>query len=245
LTKIGAPQDSILVDDLSLLDTKPYKLVIFLNCFHLNDAQRHLIRHKILNQGRTVLWCYAPGLFNGPNMSVDAMRELTGMNLTRAENPNLVRARIALTDEGVRLGGEPMERPQIIGREQIEAHLISVEDKEAVTLGRVEGRGEVALALKSQPGWTSVYSLNPVLPATFLRGLARRAGVHIYNERDDTLYACRSYLTLAADGAGPRSVRLPRKMDVVDPFTNTVQWKGVTQFTQDFQDKETAIWRLA
>ncbi len=70
LAKLGAPHDSILADDLSTVDMDRYKLVIFLNCFHLTDRQRNLIRRRVLNSNRTILWCYAPGLFNGYQRSV-------------------------------------------------------------------------------------------------------------------------------------------------------------------------------
>ena len=263
LAKLGAPHDSILLDDLALLDARPYKLVIFLNCFHLTDAQRDLIRRKVLNRGPTVLWCHAPGLFNGAKTSVEAMRELTGMNLLRAEKPDRVRARIALTEDGARLGSQTQPPhvagsaaaavgashtaalPGIIGHEHVWAQWISVEDKRAGALGTLEGRREVALALRSMPGWTSVCTLNPVLPATFLRALARHAGVHLYNDRDDTLYASRSFLTLAADAAGRRRLQLPRRCDVFDPFTGERLWRGVKTFEREFQAKETVIWRLA
>jgi beta-galactosidase len=244
LAKLGAPHDSILADDLALADMKQYKLILFLNCFHLTDAQRDLIRRKVLNRGRTVLWCYAPGLFNEALTSVAAMRQLTRMNLQRAERPDRVQARIVLTEDGARLGAYPAERPHLIGHEHVWAQLISVEDKEAVVLGTLEGRREVALAMKQMRSWTSVYTLNPVLPAAFLRALARHAGVHLYNDRDDTLYASRSFLTLAADAAGRREIQLPRRCDVFDPFTGERLGRGVKTFEHGFQAKETVIWRL-
>jgi len=262
LAKIGAPHDSILVDDLPLLDTRAYKLVIFLNCFHLTNAQRELIGRKLLGRNRTVLWCYAPGLFNGAHRSAGAMEQLTGIHLVPKPNPERVRARITLNQTGADL----LERgvcsvssyPKVtspdklavsgqvtIGGEHVWAQVISVEDPQAIALGTLEGRSEVALALKRMPRWTSVFAMNPLLPARFLRALARYADVHLYNDRDDTLYASRSYLTLAADGSGSRTVRLPRAMDVLNPFTKTVLWSRVTQFECDFEEKETRIWRLA
>jgi hypothetical protein len=108
----------------------------------------------------------------------------------------------------------------------------------------LEGRTEVVLAMKSLPGWTSVYTVNPVLPASFLRALARQAGVHVYNDHDDTLYASRSYLTLAANLAGPRRIRLPRRSDVCDPFTGQRLCRRVTEFEREFRAKETVIWRI-
>ena len=91
LVKLGARHDSILVDDLQLADISRYKLVIFLNCFHLTDAQGELIRRSLPGSGRFVLWCYAPGYFQGARSSVEAMHELTGMRLAISADPRRVR----------------------------------------------------------------------------------------------------------------------------------------------------------
>ncbi len=244
LAKLGAPHDSILVDDLALADLNRYKFVLFLNCFHLSDAQRRLIRRRVLNRNRTVLWCYAPGLFNGPNASVHAMQELTGLHLALAATPDRVQARIRLNPRETPLGWSAPTSPQVIGHEHIWARLVSVEDPSATALGTLEGRSEVVLAMKSMSGWTSVYSLNPVLPASFLRRLARHAGAHVYIDQDDTVYASRSFLTLAANRAGRRRIRLPRRSDVYDPFTGQRLAHRAIGFEQEFQSKETVIWRI-
>jgi hypothetical protein len=68
--------------------------------------------------------------------------------------------------------------------------------------------------------------------------------VHLYNDHDDTLYASRSFLTLAANLAGPRRINLPRRSDVYDPFTGRRLWCRVTEFEHDFRPKETVIWRV-
>ncbi len=244
LAKLGAPHDSILVDDLALAEVNRYKLVIFLNCFHLSDAQRRLIRRRVLNRNRTVLWCYAPGLFNGRQTSVQAMQELTGLRLALAATPDRVQARIRLTDRGSRFGSNSVPSPQVIGHEHFWAQLISVEDRSATALGTLASRSEVVLAMKSLPGWTSVYSLNPVLPSSFLRALTRHAGAHVYSDQDDTVYASRSFLTLAANLAGRRRIRLPRRSDVYDPFTGERVYRRVTDFEREFLAKETVIWRM-
>lgn len=253
LAKLGAPHDSILVDDLALVDVKRYRLVIFLNCFHLTDAQRALIRRKVLNRNRTILWTYAPGFFNGSIASVNAMRELIGLRLMPSKTSERVRARITLTPEGMRWGaqtqpqpsgkGEAAPRTSVIGHEHVWGQLFTIEDPEAVALGHLEGRREVVLAMKRMKRWTSVYTLNPVLPADFLRGLAREAGVHLYNETDDTLYASRSYVTLNADGPGARTLRFATTVDIVDPFTGSMIASRVTELVRNLRNKETWLVR--
>ena len=43
-----------------------------------------------------------------------------------------------------------------------------------------------------------------------------RAGVHVFNARDDTLYANRSFLTVHANGDGTRVLRFPDESTVLD-----------------------------
>lgn len=244
LAKLGAPHDSILVDDLALADLSRYKFVIFLNCFHLSEAQRRLIRRRVLGHRRTVLWCYAPGLFNEGRASDSAMQELSGLRLVLSAKPDRVQARIDLHERGASMGTNKGPSSRVIGHEHVWVQLISVEDDSAVALGTLAGRSEVVLARKSLPGWTSVFTLNPVLPAAFLRALAREAGVHVYHDLDDTLYASRSYLTLSAHLAGTRRIHLPKRSDVYDPLTGQRLSRRVAAFDHEFRAKETVIWRV-
>jgi hypothetical protein len=244
LAKLGAPHDSILVDDLAVANLSRYRFVIFLNCFHLTDTQRRLIRKRVLNRNRTILWCYAPGMFNGAQTSIDAVRELTGLRLAPASNPDRVQARISLKQQAKQLGSDADSSPPIVGHEHVWAPLISVQDDSAVALGTLAGRSEVVLATKSMSSWTSVYTLNPVLPASLLRSFARRAGAHIYSDHDDTLYASRSFLTLAVNQRGRRRIRLPRRSDVCDPFTGQRLFRRVSEFEREFRAKETVIWQI-
>ena len=191
-------------------------------------------------------------------MSIESMRNLTGMKLVRPAKPDRVRARIALVENGERLCSlaqpqrdassavvsESITAPKIIGHEHVWVDLFFVDDPQAIPLGTLEGRKEVVLAMKRMKNWNSVYTLNPVLPAAFLRALAGQAGIHIYSNRDDTLYASRSYLTLAADKAGRRTVMLPHRCDVFEPFSGEALWRGITQFESIFRAKEVVIWRL-
>ena len=242
--KIGAPHDSILVDDLELADMVRYRFVIFLNCFHLSDKQRKLIRKDVLGRKRKVLWCYAPGLFNGAAASVDAMRELTGFSLRRPRPTERVRLRISLNDTGKEyITSARQSSASVIGHEDVWGEPFLVDDREATTLGTMEGEGGTTLAVKSCNNWTSIYAQNPVLPATVLRAIAEKAGVHLYNDHDDTFYASRSYFCLNADGSGERTLRFPEPVNLIDPFTGACLARKTKDFSHSFQDKETLLMR--
>jgi len=84
------------------------------------------------------------------------------------------------------------------------------DDAEATVLGRLAGIDRPGLLVKTMPGWTSVYSSAPILPASLLRNIARAAGCHIYSDVGDVVYANRNFVALYAPGGGSRTLRLPR-----------------------------------
>jgi hypothetical protein len=89
-------------------------------------------------------------------------------------------------------------------------------------LGRLAGLNRPGLLVKTMPGWTSVYSSAPILPAWLLRNIARAAGCHSYSDVGDVVYANRDLLQLYAPGAGSRTLRLPRAARVTDLFPGRV-----------------------
>jgi hypothetical protein len=63
--------------------------------------------------------------------------------------------------------------------------------------------------------WKSAWCATPNIPAPLLRGVARWAGVHLYSEAGDVLYATRDLLAVHTVGGGERTFRLPRTAEVV------------------------------
>lgn len=240
-SKIGAPHDSILLEDLGRVDPDRYRLVIFLNCFHLGDAQRTFIRDRVLKKRRTVVWCYACGLFNGAKESLAAAQELTGFPLRWGESQQPSRARIVLQPGFPLLG----DLEGTVGSSDVWARKLTVEADPSVTpLGRLESTDLTAFALRRGSDWTSVYTMNAVLPPGLWRSLARDAGVHIYNQHNDTLYANRSYVCLNADGEGERTIRFPRKVSVVNTSNGKLLLEGGKTLTRHLRHGETLLLRI-
>jgi hypothetical protein len=224
--KIGSPHDSILLDDLGTIELDQYKFILFLNCFHLSDDQRLMIEKRVLGKGRVILWCSVPGLFDRNRASIEAARSITRLHLVPPRELDRIQVRIDLSDDGKRYLSNSFTGDHTssatVGHPHIWTQPYTVEDGSATTLGFLAGRKEIVLAAKSLTDWTSVYSANPVLPAAMLRGMAKSAGVHLYNNRDDTLYASRQYLAINADGAGNRDIRFPLPVTLTDPFNGEV-----------------------
>jgi hypothetical protein len=246
LTRMGAPSDHVLVDDLKLVDMSRYRLVVFLNTFALSDEQRALVDQTVKRDDRIVVWCYAPGMFSRHTVPTDGMSSLTGMQVVASEDEAFIAPQIelessaggfaaALRDAGLRT----------IGPEDQLCKLISVRDPEAIALGRLPGADAVTLAQKDMGDWTSIYAIMPDLPPAFYRELARYAGVHVWSERDDSFFANKSYICLHANGPGERTIAFPRQCDVRDAITEELLGEGALTYSQDFRHGETTVLRWA
>jgi hypothetical protein len=93
-----------------------------------------------------------------------------------------------------------------------------IEDGGARILGNViysQGRCRGGLGVKEFPEWKSIYCAVPNIPSGILRGMARYAGVHLYSEAGDVLYATKDLLAVHTAAGGERDFRLPKKVEQV------------------------------
>lgn len=236
--KVGAPMDHVLMSDLDLLDTTRYKLVIFLNCYHMSEADRANIKNKILNNGRHVLWCYAPGYFKGNTQSAEAMQQIAGLHIVPpAAGAPAGPLQIALKDGVLGLGAS------VVGPSRPVAQPVYVDDPQAETLGVAPGTEKATFARRDMGGWTSYYTVSADMPPAVYRALARKAGVHVYNDRDDSFYANSAFACIHANGAGERTIRFPWACDIYDMVREEYLATNADHLTYTFQNGETLILR--
>jgi hypothetical protein len=105
------------------------------------------------------------------------------------------------------------------------------DDAGAKVLGQLAGLNRPGLLVKEQPGWTSVYSSAPILPAALLRNIARAAGCHIYSDANDVVYANGNFISIYSPTEGARTIRLPRAARVIDLMENQTLSEGKTEFS--------------
>jgi hypothetical protein len=250
--RFGAPHDLYLLNDLLEGRLPPYKLYIFLNPFHLNDRRRQALQDRVCRNGQTALWYYAPGYLNEDKdqaISLDHMADLTGFRF------NLGRSYWSAMGH-VTDFSHPITRdvPQDLfwGSTRPIAPIFHVEDPEATVLGEVIyglGRCKPGLTLKTfnggdpARGWTSIYSATPTLPAAVLRGIARHAGVHLYNKDGDVLYATPDLLSVHTTAGGRRNFRLPCTAEVIyDLFGQREVACNTAQFEVELAPASTALY---
>jgi len=83
----GAAIETIHLADLDRVDLDRFKVVVFANTWLLNAAQRRLIREQVMSAGRHVVFQGAPGYCDGQRLSVEFVRETTGLPIERHERP--------------------------------------------------------------------------------------------------------------------------------------------------------------
>lgn len=252
LAKMGAPADHVLLADLDRVDPRRYKMVVFLNCYHMTPDQRANITEQFASNGRHLVWCYAPGLFDGNKTGPARMQSLTGMSMVRPAPSETAIPRIVPVESthplalSIAAHSGDITGPEFNSAEDgttIRTERLYVDDPAAVTLGVWPGTEDAAFALKECDDWTSVYVITSNLEPHVYRELARAAGVHIFSEKNDTFYANTSYVTLHADGAGERTITFPWACDVFDMVSEEYVAVNSDSYTAYYEAGQTRILR--
>ena len=79
LARISAPHDIYSFDDLQVLDMNRYKLVCLNWTLLITPERAKFLREKVCTGGRTVLWCYAPGVTDGKSLDAARVKEWAGV----------------------------------------------------------------------------------------------------------------------------------------------------------------------
>lgn len=237
-----ASPDHILLSDLDKVDPDKYKLVIFLNCYNIDDSQRRTINSSFKRNNKTLLWCYAPGYFNGNVSSVDAMNKLVSFNLKPYFGSEFISPQIDIVDSDYWTESfyETLSQKRV-GSKSKSCESIVVDDNEAHILGYLSGSKQVALAYKKLDGWNSLYSLTSLLSPEVLRQIAKKSGVHIFNDKNDTFYANKSYISIHANGDGLRIINFPSQCDVYDIVTGEKIGSNTDKIKLNMQSGETLL----
>jgi hypothetical protein len=237
LGRVGAPFDCYRAEDIPRLVgqgwAQQYRLIIFLSSFALSPAIRAAIDARLKRDGRTLLFVYATGLVTPTGFSLDAMRELTGLQLALRRTSEHLLASCTLAGEGVHYGTERPINPVLSGA-----------DPAAEVHGTFFNTGDPALLRRDFGAWRSVWSGAPALPAKILRHLAREAGVHVYSEAGDQVLTMPGYVAVHAASAGERTIHLPRAGRVVEAFTGERVADGTAEIRTRFGFGETKVWRV-
>lgn len=251
IARIGAPYDACLISDLDKM--RDYKLYIFADTLYASEAQRETVRRRVMQPGKTALWVYAPGLMSETDLKAENASSLTGIDLAM-DATTACPLGVVITDYA-----HPATRglaPDLrFGTELNLSPILWCADTRATILGHLVGTPtstetpvkwwslwRPGFALKTVNGANSVFCSAPQLPAALLRNLARLAGVHIYDDQGDVLFANSGFLAIHTAHAGERLIRLPRPATVTDAMTGEPVGRNVREFRATIPGQETRCW---
>lgn len=237
--KIGAPVDYILLNDLSL--AKNYKMYVFMNAFHVNSAQRIAIQSLLGGDTKTIVWIYAPG-FSGENPTgIDGIASLTGLRIAMEPTNLKLEVGVSYAMANTHLG---MEQEFTYGTERTIGPVFYGDDPNTTVLGTITGTQKPGLITKKVNNVQVYYSSAPLLKAELLRAIASKSGVHIYNTKNDALYANKSFLAIHTLGGGTRTIRLPKTSDLFEVYEEKPIASQVSEVTINLPARHTALYYM-
>jgi hypothetical protein len=200
-----------------------------------------MLAQELRRDGKVAVWIYAPGYLKD-EPGLEHMADLTGIKFDKGEHMWGPLAHILDFEHPITKG---LSQDLFWGTNNRLGPVFHVEDPEARTLGQVvysQGRCKPGFVLKEFADWSSIYIAAPNIPAPVLRGIARWAGVHLYNEQGDVLYATRDLLGVHTLSGGPREFALPHTAEVVyDLFAQKVLAENVDRFCVDLPKVSTQL----
>ncbi len=228
LGHIGAPVDYLLASDVEKNIGK-YKFWIFLDVFTADDGFRNAVR-KLRTSNNVLLWFYAPGVIADGSDSTENIARLTGIKVRKLANGGS--PEILLNDG--RIAGAPEELPV----------LYSPLPGDSAVFGKYLDSGEPAASVRMTGTARDVFWGGNVMEPEEFRHFAKLAGVHIYCDSDDVIFANERFLTFHASSAGKKTIFLPKKAAVTDLFSGAAVSDTAEQFSFDAKLHETRIFEL-
>jgi len=184
LMRSGVIFDSIYLNELPVCDMQRYKCVIFVNCHMLTPEKREECRR--LTEGRLVIHMNGQGYCDGETLSVEHLSEAVGMKMEKTESASIV------------AGDETIEVTEVL------KPLFKVCEEDAEVLARYDD-GSAAAAICGN----DVYIHLQYLPASVLKLLMQRAGVHMWCDSGEPVIAGAGIVAVNCQHGGTRTLTFP------------------------------------
>jgi hypothetical protein len=235
LQRIGVPVGHYLVNDPPRLQRQ--KVFLLMTSFAPTAEDRRAV-DALKRDGHVLVFFFAPGLYREGQIDESAMRDFTGINLKRIQEPTRLRVTFnsshPLTDKLPEPG---------YGVDGLAAPVCYGDDPEATMLGTLPD-GRPGLVLKQNRGWTALYSAAPLMPTALLRRIAELGQVHFYTPPGDVVWVTKDLVGVSVHHAGRRPIALPRPATVIDLYTGVSLGENTGSFNADFADYATKVFLL-
>lgn len=231
LGRAGFPVEHYALDD--ILDPsfpkERFKLYILPNCFAPSEELRKKLRE--LRDGASMLFMGAAGAVFGERFSFENVKDLTGIEIGEHDGIDYFSAVSAEFNDI----GYDRSYKQCSGRLMPSLKAI---DGEAVPMGRSILDGAIKLAMKERKGGFDVWSARGALPESFLRELARRCGVFIYQNDGLPTYSNSRMVAIFDHKGGRHKLRFPAACRLQEIYSGKNYEYSEGELELDFVENE-------
>jgi hypothetical protein len=212
-----------------------------MNALKISDEVRQSIKNDLAAEDRTILWLYGADCATAEDYDAEQMEEMIQIPVEILYKPQPLKAVSHLTGTLIQYGEDEPLSPVFTGKTNAEGKIVN---DEVEVLGWYLQPTHPAFLRRKLNNWTSVWTGAPALPAVVLQQLAREAGVHIYAETGDQVFAWNDMFALHAAFNGKRTVVLPKEADIKDSLTGKTVARGTKKFSRHMERGDTVIVQL-
>lgn len=171
----GIPFDVITLDD--MLRSKPYKLYVFRELFHVGHETRRKIRDFVTRHHSSCVWFHAAGAIDENSISAENSSSLTGIRM-RMHDVSTTGAVTLLNSEHPLCQGMtlPLALSSTDDINTIQGPVFSAEDPEAEVLGQLESLELPGIVIKQDGNRFDLWSSSPLLAPEMWRNIGKMAG---------------------------------------------------------------------
>ena len=235
-----------------------------MNVFYLSDSEREAIRKKLAKNHATAVFLYAQGLMNPDRekkLSESNMSELMGIDIEM--KMGVFSGKMKFDKSSEHSVARAMDKGEIYGDFTRKLWLncssymndvrkcrvdlypgLYAKEGDGETIAHFLDTGAPSITVKDNGDFTAVYYGSKHLSADIARELARLAGVHIYTEENDVLYANNSYLTFHAATSGKKTVKLPKAATVREVYSGKIFAENSKSFEFELLKGETLMFEI-
>ena len=214
------------------------RVYLMQDAFVLTSEQRRSLQRIFSENRATAVWYYAPGFIDPESGRAGSrtVEELTGFALEPAPQ--------SLPDVVTPVAGAALCRGVT---ERFGSHQTDLFPRLAIAPGpdvepiATYDNGQLAIALRENDNWRSVFVGCLYTPPALLRNIARRAGAHIYCSGDTVVSADSAFLALSPTRDGSPMVRLRESALVRDAITGEIVAENRRSFRLPMRKGETRL----
>ena len=237
--RMGTNFKILLLEDVLAGRAKLPKVTLFLECIHVNPADR--VKLKEMTKGKTAVWFYGSGYINGKSASTDNMRALTGFSFQEKEKGSatmLLDLDKPLTNGLTNPDFTPNILHELTPRWSINA------DKNVKTFAKFSDGDIAAASRETEGGGRSIYIGTFGCPTRVIKNILKEAGVWLYMDSEDMVDTDGHFLSVTAETAGPKTILVPKGMNLYhEGDSKSLELKN-GQFTEPFELGEVRFYRL-